>query len=111
MVVPSRRFSSLRKLPQGQLAHRVQADGGLVQEQQPGPVQQGTAHLRPHALAQAQLPEGRAQQRFQLQGGADLLEPLRPVIARPVIDFPQQIEGIGDGHIPPQLGTLAKHHP
>ena len=94
---------------QGQLAHRVQADGGLVQEEQPRLVEQASAELGAHPLAQGQLAQGRVQEVTQVEGRDQLIQPALPPGVVDVVDVPQQQEGIANRHVPPQLRTLAEH--
>ena len=49
------RIVMLEKFAHGLLAYDVQANGRFVEEEDPGPVQQGGNELHFHALAEAEL--------------------------------------------------------
>ena len=99
-----------QEIPEGQLADRVQADGGLVQEERPRLMQQGAAELRPHPLAQAQLAQGRPQQIPQVQRLRKLLQPFLVCRIRNPVDILQEAVAVQDGHVPPELHPLAEDH-
>ena len=91
------------------LGDHVQADGGLVEEQHVGRVQQRGDQLHLHPLAQRQLADrlreqpAHAEHVGQLVAGA--LEPL----GLDAIDLLVQAERLGGGQVPPELVLLAHH--
>ena len=92
-----------------QLAHRVQADGGLVQEKQRRFVQKRAAQLRPHPLPQRQLTKGRPQETAQIQCIGQFVQAVLPCGRLQIVHVPQKLKGIQDGHVPPQLRPLTEH--
>ena len=94
-----------------QLAHRVQADGGLVQEEDPGAVEQGRRDLAAHPLAQAQHAGRGPQQLGQVQQLGQAVQIGLKLGSGYPINIPQEEEGLHHRHIPPQLAALAEDHP
>ena len=93
-----------------QLAHGVQADGRLVEEQHLRIVQQRRRDLAAHPLAEAQLARRRAQQLAQVEQLGQLLDVLAVARLVHAIDVAQQRERIRHRHVPPELRALAEHH-
>ncbi len=98
------------ELPDLELRHRVQADGGLVQKQDFGSVEQGGGDLAPHPLAQGQHPGRGLQEVTQVQQGRQTVHILPELRRRDPVDVPQKVEGLHDGHVPPQLAALAEDY-
>ena len=86
----------------------VQAERRLVQEQDLRLVQQASAEVGAHALAQAELAHQRAEDVVQAEQLAHQAE--HALVARPrdVPDDALPLEARGDRMIPPQLGALAE---
>ena len=100
----------LDEISHGELGNGVQADGGLVQEEHRRRVQQGRRQVAPHALAEAELTHRDIVQRFQVHERGEFVPGPVVSIAPDPVDVPQQIEGLDNGQVPPQLGPLAEHH-
>ena len=98
------------ELAHGQLGGCVQADGGLVQEQDLGLVQQGRGDLGAHALAQGQLAHGLVQQPLQVQHGHQLVAGARKAQRIDTVQVAQQVEAVVHGQVPPQLRALSEDH-
>jgi hypothetical protein len=96
------------KVPKGELGHGVQADGGLVQEQDRGGVEQGGRQVAAHALAQAELPHWHVQQRFKVQHRDQLVPRTGVAGRRNTVDVAKKLEGLDDREVPPELGALAE---
>jgi hypothetical protein len=88
----------------------VQADGGLVQEQDVGLVQQGRSDLGTHALPQGQLAHGLVEQPLQIQQGHQLVARARKAQGIDAVQVAQQVEAIAHGQVPPQLRALPEDH-
>ena len=81
VVSPASR-SSVRNAAHGLLAHHVQPDGRLVEEEHLRPVQQRDGQLAAHPLAERELAHRSVQERVQLQLAAQPGQPGR-VVGRP----------------------------
>ena len=58
---------ALYKVAHRQLRHRVEADGGFVEEEQTRPVQEGGGDIAAHALAQRQLAHRHVEQWLEIE--------------------------------------------
>ena len=111
-VVPALGPLGDQEVPQPLLADHVQADGRLVQHQQPRAVHQGGRHLAAHPLPQRQLAYGGV----ELLGDAEPVDQLRIACGRrrprvEPVDGGQDPERVPQRQIPPELAALAEHHP
>ncbi len=88
----------------------VQADGGLVQEQQVGPMQQAGGDLAPHPLAERHAVDRLVQQLGQGEAFGQLPQPLGEGGRLLVVDVAQQGEALAGRQFAPELGALAEHH-
>ena len=93
------------------LAHHVEADGGLVQVDDVGVVQERRGQLPPHALAQGELAYGHVQERRQVEELGEGGHVPGVTGARDPIDRAQQVEGVAQREVPPQLRALAEDDP
>ena len=98
------------EFPHRQPGARVQANGGLVQKQHLGPVQQGRRQFAAHPLPQAQLPHGPVQQIAQVQFLRQFLHRPPEFLLMHFVDIPQKQKGILHRQIPPELTALAEYH-
>jgi hypothetical protein len=109
IVVSPRAPSSARKPAHGLLADHVQADGGLVEKEDFGAVQQGRGQFPAHPLSQGQLPHGNVQKGIHVEQvpappkAGSVFEGVDP------IDVPQQVKRVAQRQIPPQLSSVSKH--
>jgi hypothetical protein len=99
-----------QELAQPLLRQHVQPDGGLVEDDQPGPVEQRGGHLGAHPLTQRELPHRSGEELAQLQPLHQLLAPGRGVGGGEPVDGGQQGEGLAGGQVPPQLRPLPEDH-
>ena len=74
-VVPCRALRSARNVAHAVLAHDVEADRRLVEEQQLGTVQQRGGELAAHALPERELAHRRAEELVELEQLDALVEP------------------------------------
>ena len=72
----------LQELAHVRLGDDVEADGGLVQEEQGRPVEQGRREVAAHPLAQRELADGLVEIRVQAQDLVEERHPLAVVRAR-----------------------------
>ncbi|HEX8582057.1 MAG TPA: hypothetical protein VF640_07005 [Acidimicrobiales bacterium] len=92
------------------LADDVEPDGRLVEEQQLGVVEQGGDEVAPHALPEGQLPHRRVEERRHVEQVDERVEVLAVAVLGHPVDPAEQLEGVEEGQVPPQLGALAEHH-
>ncbi len=97
------------EIAHGELGDGIEADGGLVEEQDGRGVEQRRRQIAPHALAQAELARRRVEQRAQVHQVDQLVASPGIVGLGYAVDVAQQIERFDDGQVPPQLGALAEH--
>ncbi len=87
----------------------IQPDGGFIEEQHLGAVQQPGGQLALHALAQRQVAHRFLEQRPQLQQLIQFLERGLVFGLRQAVDGLVEQERIGGGDIPAQAVALAHH--
>ncbi len=95
--------------PHRLLAHHVEADRRLVEEQHLRAVQQRRRELAAHALTERELAHRRLDERVEVEQLAALREPRCVLGGGNAVDVAQQRERITERQIPPELRALAEH--
>src|SRR5215211_1172519 len=90
------------------LRDHVEADRRLVEEQDLRVVQHRRRELATHALAERKLPDGRGQERRHLQPLDEGVEVAAVAVGRHAVDVAEQLEGVLERQVPPQLDALAE---
>ena len=99
---------ALDHLAHGELRRRVQADGGLIEEEDRRLVQQGRGDLGAHALAERELAHRLVEEPLQAQEGDEFVAVAAVALRRQAVDVAQQVEAVGDWQVPPELGPLTE---
>lgn len=73
-------------------------------------MQQRGGDLAAHPLSERKLPRRRAEQLAQIQQLGQTREGFSIGGAVDAVDVAQQLEAVGDGHVPPKLRALSEHH-
>ncbi len=93
------------------LAHHVEADGGFVEQDDGRIVQEGGGDVAPHTLAQGELAHRCAEQGAEVEQLDEGGQVLGMPAGRHPVDVTQEVEGVPQRKVPPELGALAEHHP
>ena len=99
----------LQEVADARLGGDVQADGRLIEEEHPGPVQQPGGQLAFHALAQREVAHRFAHDRCQLEQLVQLFQGALVLGVGEAVDRLVEQEGIGRGDIPREAVALAHH--
>ena len=87
----------------------VEADGGLVEEEERGIVEERGGEVAAHAFAEREFAHGRVE---IIADGENFIEALHAgfeIALGNVVDAAEQLEGFDDGDVPPKLGALAEN--
>ena len=108
-VSPCSRLSRLTSSRTASLA-TASSPIGLIQEEYLRAVEQGSGQIAAHTLSQAELPDRRVQQARQVHDVNQFSARAAVLIGRHPVDLTQEVKGICDREVPPELCALAKDH-
>ena len=96
------------KFANGLLGNDVEADGGLVEKQDAGLVEQGGDEFHFHAFAQTQLADGDVELVLDAEEFGQLGDGFFEAVLGDAVDFGVELEGFAGGEVPPELIFLAE---
>src|SRR6185503_13071993 len=86
----------------------VEADGGLVEEEDARAVEERGGDLAAHALSERELADGAAEQRLELEAVDEVLAARAVLGVGQLVDAGEQVERLGGGQVVPELAALAE---
>ena len=86
----------------------VEADGGLVEEEERGIVEERGGEVAAHTFAEGKFAYWRVQVIADIENGVEMFHACIEVALRDVVDAAEEFEGFDDGDVPPELGALAE---
>ena len=109
-VVPCSSVDRHEELADGLLADEVEADGGLVEQQDGRIVEQRRRELAAHPLPERELAHRHVEQRPEVEPLREAAQVGRVALGRHPVDVAEQVEAVAQGEVPPQLRSLTEHH-
>ena len=99
---------TLHEVTHGRLHRDVEADGGLVEEEHLGPVDERRAELAFHALAERERPRGPLHDLLDLEELGELADGGFELGARHVVHGAIELEGLARRQVPQELLLLTE---